>query len=51
MINRYKEADVWWDNTYIKKEAFERLEDLMKYNDAITSSDNYETLVKNDFNE
>ena len=35
MIERYKNADAWWENTFIKEEAFLRLEDLMKYNGSI----------------
>jgi len=51
MIDRYKKADAWWENTFINEEAFLRLEDLMKYNGSIKNGGFYNSLVKNDFNE
>lgn len=51
IVERYKNADSWWDNTYIEKSAFDRLEDLMKYNGVLKNGNNYNSLVKNDYNE
>lgn len=51
MIKRYKEADSWWDNTFIKESSFTRLEEIMEYNGVINSKDNFKYLVKNNYNE
>lgn len=50
MIDRYKNADSWWDTTYVSKESYDRLQDLMIYNKAIEEKVNFDTLVTNKFN-
>lgn len=50
IIKRYKEADSWWENTYIKEEAFDRLQDIMIYNDALKEKVNFDKLINNSFN-
>lgn len=51
VVLRYKEADSWWDTTYISEEAYNNLLDLMEYNNALTERIDYKTLVDNSFNE
>lgn len=51
MIERYKTNEAWWNNTYIEKYAWEKLEKVMKYNNVIKKSNYYNTLVKNELNE
>ena len=51
IVKRYKDADSWWDNTYINEEAYNRFIDIMKYNDAITKKPNFNDIVNNKFNE
>ncbi len=50
-VNRYKEADSWWDNTYINEDAYNNLLDLMEYNNALTKRVDFNILVDNSFNE
>lgn len=50
IVERYKEADSWWNNTYIEESAFDNLIDLMKYNNALDKEVNYNVLVNNDIN-
>ena len=51
IIERYKSADSWWDNTFVNKEAYERLEDIMIYNGSLENKVNFGALVTNKFNE
>lgn len=51
VVDRYKEADSWWDTTYISEEAYNNLLDLMEYNNALTERVDFKTLVDNSFNE
>ena len=51
IIERYKNADSWWDSTYVNKEAYERLEDIMIYNNSLDKKVNFNKLVTNKFNE
>ena len=51
VVKRYKDADSWWDNTYIKEEAYNNLLDLMEYNNALEKRYDFKTLVDNSFNE
>ena len=51
VVDRYKEADSWWDNTYIKESAYNNLLDLMEYNDALEDRIDFDVIVDNSFNE
>lgn len=51
IINRYKENDSWYKNTFIKEEAYNNLLDLMEYNDALSERYSFSDLVDNSFNE
>ena len=51
IIKRYKEADSWWDTTYVSEDAFNRLEDIMIYNDSLKEKVDFKTIVTNKFNE
>lgn len=50
VVERYKNADSWWDNTYIKEEAYNNLLDLMEYNDALDKRIDFNSIVDNSFN-
>lgn len=51
VVDRYKEADSWWDTTYISEDAYNNLLDLMEYNDALKERIDYNLIVNNSFNE
>lgn len=51
VVERYKEADSWWDTTYISEDAYNNLLDLMEYNNALSERIDYKTIVDNSFNE
>lgn len=51
IIRRYKEADSWWDTTYINEKAYNRLQDIMIYNKSLDKNVNFEELVTNKYNE
>lgn len=50
IIERYKEADSWWDNAFISKYAYDNLVELMKYNNALNEEVDYNILVDNSIN-
>ncbi|MEG0799434.1 MAG: hypothetical protein RR228_04185 [Bacilli bacterium] len=50
IIKRYKDADSWWKNTYISKASFNRLQNIMKYNNVLEKETEYNILVNNEFN-
>ena len=45
VIKRYKDNDSWYKTTYIPKEGFERVQDIMTYNDVLEKRVSYNTLV------
>ena len=47
IINRYKEADVWQNNSYLEQEDFDTLINLLKENNLINKEIPYNDLVKN----
>lgn len=51
IIERYKTADSWWDNTFVNEEAYDRLEDIMIYNKVLEEKVEFSKLVTNKFNE
>lgn len=51
VVDRYKEADSWWDTTYISKDAYNNLLDLMEYNNALNERIDFNKIVDNSFNE
>ena len=50
MVERYKNADSWYKNTYINIDDYYRLEDIMIYGNAINKKVTIETLITNEFN-
>ncbi len=50
IIKRYKDADSWWDNTYVKEDAFNKLQDIMIYNKSLEKTVNFKDLVTNKYN-
>ena len=47
IINRYKESDTWLDSSYISKESFNNLKNIMKKNNLLEKDVKYEDLVIN----
>ena len=47
VIDRYKNADSWWEDTTIKESAYNNLLDLMEYNKALDKRIDFEDIVKN----
>lgn len=50
IVDRYKQADSWYDSTFIYKGDFDRLEDIMIYGGTIKEKVNPSILITNDFN-
>jgi len=48
IIQRYKDNDSYFDNTFITKEAFQNLEDIMIKNNLLDKYVDYEKLIVND---
>ncbi|MDD4187887.1 MAG: ABC transporter substrate-binding protein [Bacilli bacterium] len=48
IVNRYKEADSWLDNTYISKDMFENLEDIIIDGGFISKYVPYQDLIINE---
>lgn len=45
VVDRYKKADSWWDNSKISKDAYNNLLDLMEYNGVLDKDPGYGVLV------
>lgn len=50
LVERYKKNDSWYENTYVNKEDFENLIDIMIYGNTIENKINIEDLITNEFN-
>lgn len=50
LVERYKNADSWYNTTYVDKKDYERLIDILIYNKSIKKKINAETLLTNEFN-
>ena len=50
IVERYKNADSWWDNTHITEDAYDNLLNLMEYNKAIDKKTDYNILVNSNLN-
>lgn len=50
LINRYKDADSWYDTTFIHVEDYNRLQDIMIYGKTIDKKINSSILITNKFN-
>ena len=50
VIDRYKEADSWWENSYIEEYAYNNLLELMEYNNALDKRIDFNVIVNNEFN-
>lgn len=49
VIKRYRENDSWFDTTYISKDGFERVQDIMKNSNKLDKEAPYDTLVNNEY--
>ena len=50
VIKRYKESDSWYKTTYIYEEGFDRIQDIMEYNDVLDKEAPFDKLVNNKYN-
>lgn len=50
LVKRYKDADSWYDSTYIKIEDFNRLQDVLLYGKSINNKIDNTLLITNEFN-
>ena len=50
IVDRYKTADSWYKNTYVNKNDYDRLLDIMLYGETITNKINPSILITNEFN-
>ena len=50
IVQRYKDADSWYDNTYVNIDDYNKLVDIMIYGKAITKKQPVEILITNEFN-
>ncbi len=50
IIERYKNADSWYDNTFVNIDDYYRLIDIMIYGKVIDKKPPLETLITNEFN-
>ena len=46
-IKRYRDADSWYETTYITKEGFDRVQDIMENSDKLEKIAPYDKLVNN----
>ena len=51
IVQRYKDADSWYDNTFVNINDYYRLVDIMLYGNAIKKKPVIETLITNEFNQ
>ena len=49
VIKRYRENDSWFNTTYISKEGFERVQDIMKNSNKLDKEAPYDKLVNNEY--
>jgi NitT/TauT family transport system substrate-binding protein len=49
-IKRYRDADSWYTTTYITKEGFDRVQDIMDNSDKLEKKAPYDKLVNNEYN-
>lgn len=50
IVDRYKNADSWYASTYVNKEDYNRLQDIMIYGKTITKKIDSSVLTTNEFN-
>lgn len=48
-IKNYRQIDSWFKTTYISKEGFNRIQDIMKYNKVLDTDAPYDLLVDNTY--
>ena len=50
IVKRYKNADSWYEKTYVNKGDYDRLLDIMMYGKTIDEKINIDLLITNEFN-
>lgn len=51
LIERYKNIDSWYESTYINKNDFDKLQDILIYGKSLDKKIDISTLITNEFNE
>ena len=51
LIERYKNIDSWYDSTYININDFDKLQDILIYDNSLDKKIDINTLITNEFNE
>lgn len=50
LVTRYKDADSWYDSTFVNENDYDRLQDIMLYGKTITNKIDSKMLITNEFN-
>ena len=50
LIDRYKNADSWYDNTYVNSKDYDKLIDILYYGKFINNKLDSNILITNEFN-
>ncbi len=50
LVTRYKDADSWYDSTFVNENDYDRLQDIMLYGKTITNKIDSKILITNEFN-
>ena len=50
VIKRYRDIDSWYKTTYITKEGYEHMQDIVEFNGFLDKRVSYETVVDNKYN-
>ena len=50
LVDRYKNADSWYDNTYVNNKDYDKLIDILYYGKLIDNKLDSNILITNEFN-
>lgn len=50
VVKRYMESDSWYKTTYISKEGFDHIKEIVDFNGLLTKDVEYEVLIDNTYN-
>ena len=50
IVKRYKDADSWYDSTYLNINDFNKLQDIMIYGETLDKRIDGKKLITNEFN-
>lgn len=49
VIKRYREVDSWYKTTFISENGFDRIQDIMKFNNVLKENAPYDKLINNTY--